>query len=253
EAVRAAEKGLELSSGGQFFIALLGAAYAAAGRHQDARAALARLSQMAEHSYVSPYHKALIHVELGEREEALQLLHEAYEKKDAWVVWLGVEPQLDPLRGEPAFEELLRLTRNPAVDRKRMIEEPPPGTDTDRLRERPEPITSQIAGPAPDTQTGENEEARQLYTAGRYYATRRTAEGLRQAIERFEHAIELDPHYAIALAELADCYSLLNWYIEPPPPDAWEKAKDAANRAVNADPNLAEARAALGFVKLHYE
>jgi tetratricopeptide (TPR) repeat protein len=253
EAVRAAEKGLELSSGGQFFIALLGAAYAAAGRHQDARAALARLSQMAEHSYVSPYHKALIHVELGERAEALQLLHEAYEKKDAWVVWLGVEPQLDPLRGEPAFEELLRLTRNPAVDRKRMIEEPPPGTDTDRLRERPEPITSQIAGPAPDTQTGENEEARQLYTAGRYYATRRTAEGLRQAIERFEHAIELDPHYAIALAELADCYSLLNWYVEPPPPDAWEKAKDAANRAVNADPNLAEARAALGFVKLHYE
>lgn len=253
EAVRVAEKGLEVSSGGQFFVALLGAAYAAAGRHQDARAALARLTQMSEHSYVSPYHKALIHLELGEREEALQLLRKAYEIKDAWVVWLGVEPQFDRLRGEPAFEELLQLTRNPAVDRKRVIEEATPGTDTDRLRERPEPVTSQIAGPAPDTQTGENEEARQLYTAGRYYATRRTAEGLRQAIERFEHAIELDPHYAIALAELADCYSLLNWYIEPPPPDAWEKAKDAAIRAVNADPNLAEARAALGFVKLHYE
>ena len=46
--------------------------------------------------------------------------------------------------------------------------------------------------PAPDTQAGENEEARQLYTAGRYYSTRRTAEGLRQAIERLERAVELD-------------------------------------------------------------
>ena len=254
EAVRVAEKGLELSSGGQFFVALLGAAYAAAGRHQDARAALARLSQMAEHSYVSPYHRALIYVQLGERDEALRLLREAYELKDAWVAWLGVEPQLDPLRGEPEFEELLRLTRNTAVDRKRnVVAAAAPGSDTERIQERPGPITSQIVEPAPDTQTGENEEAQQLYTAGRYYATRRTAEGLRQAIERFERAVELDPHYAIALAELADCYSLLNWYIEPPPPDAWAKAKDRAIRAVNSDPNLAEARAALGFVKLHYE
>ncbi len=208
---------------------------------------------MAEHSYVSPYHQALIHVGLGEREEALQLLREAYEIKDAWLVWLGVEPQLDPLRGEPAFEELLRLTRNPAVDRKRVVEDAATRQRHRSNSRTSRPITSQIAEPAPDTQTGENEEARQLYTAGRYYATRRTAEGLRQAIERFERAIELDPHYAIAQAELADCYSLLNWYVEPPPPDAWEQAKDAATRAVNADPNLAEAHAALGFVKLHYD
>src|SRR4030095_279238 len=116
EAVTAAEKGLKLSSGGQFFVALLGAAYAAAGRQHDARAALNRLTQMAEHSYVSPYHRALIHLHLGERDEALNLLREAVEVKDAWVVWLGVEPQLDPLRGDPEFEELLRLTRNPAPD-----------------------------------------------------------------------------------------------------------------------------------------
>jgi hypothetical protein len=65
--------------------------------------------------------------------------------------------------------------------------------------------------------------ARQLYTAGRYYATWRTAAGLRQAIERLARAVELDPESALAHGELADCYSLLNWYVEPPPADAWHQ------------------------------
>jgi len=107
--------------------------------------------------------------------------------------------------------------------------------------------------PAAETQAGENEEARQLYTAGRYYSTRRTAEGLRQAIERLERAVELDPEFAIAHSELADCYALLNWYVEPPPPGAWERAKESALRAVEADPELPEAHASLGFVRLHYD
>jgi tetratricopeptide (TPR) repeat protein len=52
---------------------------------------------------------------------------------------------------------------------------------------------------------------------------------------------------------LADCYSLLNWYVEPPPENAWGLAKQSALDAVNADPNLAEAHASLGFVRLHYD
>jgi len=76
---------------------------------------------------------------------------------------------------------------------------------------------------------------------------------LRQAIERLERAVELDPEFAIAHSELADCYSLLNWYVEPPPVGAWERAKQYALRAVDADPDLAEAHASLGFVRLHYD
>jgi tetratricopeptide (TPR) repeat protein len=115
------------------------------------------------------------------------------------------------------------------------------------------PITKAILTPTPETQAGENEEARQLYTAGRYYATRRSAEGMRQAIERLERAVELDPEYAMAHSELADCYAMLNWYVEPPPPEAWERAKASALRAVEADPNLPEGHASLGFVRLHYD
>ncbi len=45
----------------------------------------------------------------------------------------------------------------------------------------------------------------------------------------------------------------MNWYVEPAPADAWERAKESALAAVEADPQLAEAHASLGFVKLHYD
>ena len=99
----------------------------------------------------------------------------------------------------------------------------------------------------------DDEEAHQLYVAGRYFATRRTAEGLRQAVERLERAVKRDSRFALAWAELADCYALMNWYVEPPPEGAWELAVAAALRAVEADDSLAEAHASLGFVKLYYE
>jgi len=254
EAVKVAEKALELSGGSQFYLSVLGSTYAAAGKQKEAHATLERLAQMSVHSYVSPFHLSLIHLHLGERERALELLLEAYAIKDAWVVWLGVEPQFDPLRGEPAFEGILRDMRHPTMYRK--LARKAAASSTERRRKPAPhipPVTRQILMPAPETQAGENEEARQLYTAGRYYSTRRTAEGLRQAIERLERAVELDPEFAIAHAELADCYALLNWYVEPPPPGAWERAKESALRAVEADPELPEAHASLGFVRLHYD
>ncbi|MEN3328298.1 MAG: eukaryotic-like serine/threonine-protein kinase [Acidobacteriota bacterium] len=254
DAVKAAEKALDLSGGGTFYVAALGAAYAAAGREKDARAALDRLAQLSVHGYVSPYQLSLIHLHLGERERALEMLQDAYTIRDAWVVWLGVEPQFDPLRGDPIFEGILRDLRHPALHR-RIKKQTAAAAREKRRRSGSHiaPITTAILMPAPDTQTGENEEARQLYTAGRYYSTRRTAEGLRQAIERLERAVEIDPEFAIAHAELADCYALMNWYVEPPPAGAWERAKESALRAVEADPNLPEAHASLGFVKLHYD
>ncbi len=110
-------------------------------------------------------------------------------------------------------------------------------------------ITPTTTGP----RLTDDEEAHQLYVAGRYFATRRTAEGLRQAVERLERAVKRDPRFAMAWAELADCYALMNWYVEPPPEGAWERAVAAALSAVEADDTLAEAHASLGFVKLYYE
>jgi TolB-like protein/Tfp pilus assembly protein PilF/tRNA A-37 threonylcarbamoyl transferase component Bud32 len=252
ESVEKAERALQLSSGGQFYVSVLGGAYAAAGRVNDARAVLQRLDEMSATGYVSPYHRALIHVQLGERKQALELLEEAYSINEGWLAWLAVEPLFDSLRAEPAFAELLARTGNPATaaapQRARAI-----GASQPEPRLERSPITSVVASPAPQTLDSANEEARQLYTAGRYYATRRTAEGMRQAIERLKRAVELDPKFSLAYAELADCYALLNWYVEPPPEGAWELAKQSAINAVEADPQLAEAHASLGFVRLHHD
>jgi tetratricopeptide (TPR) repeat protein len=252
EAVTEALKSIELLGDIPMFIAALGSAYAEAGRTEEARRVLDRLRQMEASRYITPYHRAFVHIYLGERDEALRLLDESLSVCDPWVVWLGVEPQLDPLRGDERFNELLRRTNNPTTVRHL--------TSVMGLRgqssQRPAQIVSSDAAPAtpvPAHPPTEDEEANKLYVAGRYFATRRTAEGLRQGIERFERAVERDPQFALAYAEMADCYALLNWYVEPPPEGAWEQARRAARRAVEADDSLAEAHASLGFVKLHYE
>ncbi|MGI8735524.1 MAG: tetratricopeptide repeat protein [Pyrinomonadaceae bacterium] len=255
EAVEVAKKAVALS-GGQIFVAVLGASYAAAGQVDEALAILGQLHEMSQHTYVSPYQRALIHLALGEKDTALALLREAYVVNDGWLVWLGVEPQLDPLRGEPEFEELLTKTRNPVAGREAVSAHAAAAAaarSRSELRSSGAPVTSPVPFPSPQTQAGGNEEARQLYTAGRYYATRRSADGLKQAIERLERAVELDPDFALAHSELADCYALLNWFIEPPPSAAWQRARESATRAVEADPELAEAHASLGFVRLHYD
>lgn len=99
----------------------------------------------------------------------------------------------------------------------------------------------------------ENSEAQQLYLAGRYHWGKRTPEGLRQAISNFEQAITRDPRFALAHAGLADCYALQNWYLEPPPADAFARAREAAERAVALDDSLAEAHASLANAKFHYD
>jgi serine/threonine protein kinase/tetratricopeptide (TPR) repeat protein len=99
----------------------------------------------------------------------------------------------------------------------------------------------------------ESTEAQKLYLTGRYHIGKRSVEGLQQAIGLFEKAIEADPNFALAYTGLADCYSLLNWYQEPPPTDAWANAEKAAEKAIALDPNLADSHVSLAFVYFHYK
>ena len=101
----------------------------------------------------------------------------------------------------------------------------------------------------------ENSEAYPLYLKGRYFVTtKRTEEWIKKGIECFQKAIDLDPAYALAYAGLADAYGFLasstgGW----PPTEAYPKAKVAAERALEIDPTLGEARTSLGFYYLLYE
>ena len=99
----------------------------------------------------------------------------------------------------------------------------------------------------------ENGEAYQLYLVGRYHAGRRTAEGLRLAIQYFEQAIDKDQRYALAHAGLADAYGLLALYEAQPPQESFLKSKEAALKALELDNTLAEAHTSLAYVKLYYD
>ena len=92
--------------------ALLGHLYAKLGRKDQALAILKQLRELRESSkerYVSPYNLALIHIGLGQKNEAIQLLEETYEERDGYnIVFIKVEVLLDPLRGDPRFEVLVQ-------------------------------------------------------------------------------------------------------------------------------------------------
>jgi serine/threonine protein kinase/TolB-like protein/Flp pilus assembly protein TadD len=96
-------------------------------------------------------------------------------------------------------------------------------------------------------------EAYQLYLKGRYFWNKRNEEGFRNSIDYFKRAEERDPTFALAFSGLADSYALLCDIGVVAPVDEMPKAKAAAQKAVDADPNLAEAYTSRAFVKLSYD
>ncbi|HEU4387775.1 MAG TPA: winged helix-turn-helix domain-containing protein [Blastocatellia bacterium] len=99
----------------------------------------------------------------------------------------------------------------------------------------------------------ESRDAYQEYLKGRYYWSKRSADGVKKGAEHFERAIQLDRYYAMAYAGLADCYSLYSFYSIQPPRNAFPKARAAAATALEIDESLAEAYVSLGYVKLYYD
>ena len=112
--------------------------------------------------------------------------------------------------------------------------------------------------------TGEDEEklakrytkdadAYQLYLKGRYFWNKRNEDGFRSGINYFKQAEEKDPTYALAYSGLADSYALLCDIGVVAPVEEMPKAKAAAQKAVDADPTLAEAYTSRAFVRLSYD
>jgi serine/threonine-protein kinase len=98
-----------------------------------------------------------------------------------------------------------------------------------------------------------NPDAFEAYLRARYYLDQRTAQNINKAISFYQKAIEEDPAYAPAYAGLADCYNQLGTVIigDRSPPETRKLAMAAANRALEIDPELAEAHAALAYSNLY--
>jgi len=99
----------------------------------------------------------------------------------------------------------------------------------------------------------EDIEAYVLYLRGRYHWSRRNKEDLEKAIAYFGEAIEKDPNYALAHAGMADCYTLMGRHLYLPAKEAFSKARDFANRALELNNDLAEAHTSLAAVLFIYD
>jgi DNA-binding winged helix-turn-helix (wHTH) protein/TolB-like protein/Tfp pilus assembly protein PilF len=107
--------------------------------------------------------------------------------------------------------------------------------DRDRLRRR-------------DTPSGE---AYELFLQARERWQRRSPEMVKQAIALYEKAIAIDPTFVRAYAGLADCYNLAMSGL--PPAYRYPRAKANAEKAIQLDPESAEARTSLAFLRYKFE
>jgi TolB-like protein/Flp pilus assembly protein TadD len=117
EAIAQYEKATQLNPD-PAVLASLARAYALAGRKKEARKILDNLTTESGQRYIPAYSLAVIHLSLGEKEEALRLLEKSYEDRapfDTGVYGsIKIDRRLEPLRGDPRFQALNRNVINGA-------------------------------------------------------------------------------------------------------------------------------------------
>jgi serine/threonine-protein kinase len=96
-------------------------------------------------------------------------------------------------------------------------------------------------------------QAHNAYLQGHFYFERRNLEDYRKAVGFFEQATRLDPDYALAYAERAEAWTWIGDLSGDKQKEAWAAAGSDAERAIAIDPGLAEAHAALGWVRFFIE
>lgn len=100
-------------SGDRDVVAALGYVRGLQGDTLAALDALEELKQRETAVFVSAYDKALVNLGLGAWEQALAWLEEAYKERSYWLIYIQVDPALDPLRTNPRFAELLEQVVGP--------------------------------------------------------------------------------------------------------------------------------------------
>ncbi len=87
--------------------------YAAVGKKMEARAILESLMRKAQSTYIPPYSIAVVHAALGEKDAAFQWLERAYRERDAQITDLVLGPEVDSLRSDPRFAQLIQRLNLP--------------------------------------------------------------------------------------------------------------------------------------------
>jgi tetratricopeptide (TPR) repeat protein len=82
--------------------------YAKSGWHGVLRQQLERKKLEEKNGYFPYWDMATIYAELGEKDLAFVYLEKCRQKRQLYMLWLRIEPKLDPLRSDPRFEDLIR-------------------------------------------------------------------------------------------------------------------------------------------------
>jgi TolB-like protein/Tfp pilus assembly protein PilF len=93
--------------------------------------------------------------------------------------------------------------------------------------------------------------AYEAYLKGRHLWNKRTEDGMRKSIAHYEEAIRENPDYAIAYCGVADSYVMLACRGMAPAKETFRKAKAAASKAIELDPELGDVHGSLAHVRLH--
>ena len=107
EAVSEAEKGIQ-NSDSPMNRAVAGTTLAALGEQARARRLLDELIEVSKKRYVCPYEIGIIHLGLGDKDEAFRWLEKGYQDRSVCMQYTKQDPRMTPLHGDPRYEDLLR-------------------------------------------------------------------------------------------------------------------------------------------------
>jgi TolB-like protein/Tfp pilus assembly protein PilF len=99
----------------------------------------------------------------------------------------------------------------------------------------------------------DSNEAYQLYLNARFHFARRTKEDIYKSIDLYQQAVDLDPNFALAYSALAESWSVIPSYPYASPSECYPKAKAAAAKALEIDPDLPEAHTVAGMIAATYD
>jgi len=108
DALRDLRKGAELLKGNVVVAADIGHLHAVSGNRREADRVIAELRQMSTRRFISSFEIALIHAGLGHADSAFDALEQAYRERSDLLVYLNVDPRLDPIRSDRRFDDLVR-------------------------------------------------------------------------------------------------------------------------------------------------
>jgi tetratricopeptide (TPR) repeat protein len=114
EAIKELQKTISIAGRTTGALGLLGHAYAAAGKQTEALKILDELKETSKKVYVSPWDLAVLYIGLGDKDQAFAELNQAYDDRAGWIIYLKVEPILDPLRSDPRFAEMVSRMKFPS-------------------------------------------------------------------------------------------------------------------------------------------